>query len=176
MAQCYTTAVSSACFVPTNTAIVALQILQHITYQNGRPIAVTYTSIDDPTTAIDLAVHLGGGTLDIACPDPASPQELGNAIEAANRNVSPRVETFSGSAQETLGVPAGTLGRIVAIADVATGQVFWTLDGTAPSATNGFTSSGLRSYYGLKNVDLSAVIFDASAGGSRYSVMYEVYL
>lgn len=93
------------------------------------------------------------------------------------RNVTPMVETFlNTNSTETLNVPAGTMGRLVSVEDFGTGLVRWTIDGTQPGTSNGFTTTGpYHAAYGLRNVDLSLVRLDGSSAASDYSVAYEIY-
>ena len=94
-----------------------------------------------------------------------------------NANVTPFVKSFVNSnTVQTLGVAAGTKGRIVSVEDTGGGLVYWTIDGSTPSATNGFTTTGpYHASYDLKNVSLDLVRLIGSAGSSDYSVAYEIY-
>lgn len=106
--------------------------------------------------------------------------EIAQAIVLAQRDVTPRLEAFlNTNTVESLNgglFPVGTMGRIVAIEDTGGGLVRWTIDGSNPTTTNGFTTNGpYHSGYNLQNVDLSLVRLDGSAATSDYSVMYEIY-
>ena len=104
-------------------------------------------------------------------------KETAGATDSAIQDVSPFVKSFVNSnTLQTLGVAAGTKGRIVSIEDTGGGLVYWTIDGSTPSATNGFTTTGpYHASYDLKNVPLDLVRLIGSAGSSDYSVAYEIY-
>lgn len=108
------------------------------------------------------------------------PLRIADAIVNAQRNVTPRLESFLNTTViERLNggnFPLGTFGRIVSIEDTGAGLLRWTIDGSAPSPTNGFTTTGpYHANYDLQNVDLSLVRLDGSGATSDYSIMYEIY-
>lgn len=129
-----------------------------------------------------------GAVLDLStlrtCPIPcaaptATAAEIAAAIVAAERNVTPRIQTFvNQGAVQTLPVAPGTRGEIVSIEDFGAGLVRWTIDGTTPGTGNdeSFTTTGpYHAAYGLRNIDLSLVRLDGSSNGSDYSVAWIEY-
>lgn len=86
---------------------------------------------------------------------------------------------FTGNAEQSLPVAAGTQGRLLAILDNGGGVVYYTLDGTTPTNTAGpnrGTVSGPYHNFNMGTIDLSQVRLDGSAGASTYTVQYEVHL
>lgn len=104
-------------------------------------------------------------------------EDIANAIVAKQRDVTPRLFSFENTnSVEDLGLPVGTFGRIASIEDVGGGLVRWTIDGSNPTSTNGFTTNGpYHSGYDLNNVDLGLVRLDGSAATSDYYVAVEIY-
>lgn len=117
--------------------------------------------------------------------DAVGEQALAGAIVAKQRDVTPRVMSFTNAGgveqlRDAAGnlYPAGTLGTLVAVEDIAAGFVRWSIDGSVPATATGesFTTTGSsHAAYNLDNVDLSLVRLDGSGANSGYSVAFEVY-
>ena len=104
--------------------------------------------------------------------------EIAEAMVTEQRTrVEGRMENWQNETNtQQLDVPPGTMGCLRSITDYGTGAVYWTIDGTTPSASNGSTMSV---QYGnnidLCGIDLSLVRMNGSSTGSDYSVTYEVW-
>lgn len=134
---------------------------------------LTFTPASNSWSPIDVAAFSAGAST-AAGP---SAQEIADAIVAKQRNVRPVLETFSGSAAQTLTVNPGVRGRIITVTEGSSGVVYMTIDGSVPSAVNGIRFSGSSAGgFDFNNVALSDVRILGSAAGSRYYIMYEVYL
>lgn len=113
-------------------------------------------------------------------PSPSGPtaQEIADAIIDQERaRVSGRMEHFQNDGGvNSLNVPPGTMGELVSITEYGAGAVYWTIDGSTPTAANG---SYMSVQYGpninLKGIDLSLVRLDGTSSGSDYSVTYHVW-
>ena len=98
-------------------------------------------------------------------------------VDEERSRTSGRMESWQNNGSiQSLNVPPGTMGCLRSITDYGSGAVYWTIDGTAPSSSNGSTMSV---QYGnnidLCGIDLSLVRLDGSSSGSDYSVTYEVW-
>jgi hypothetical protein len=105
-------------------------------------------------------------------------QEIAEAMVTEERaRVSGRMENWQNEGGTvSLDVPPGTMGCIKTITDYGAGAVYWTLDGSTPSAANGSTMSvQYGNVVDICGVDLSLVRLDGSSGGSDFSVTYEVW-
>jgi hypothetical protein len=76
----------------------------------------------------------------------------------------------------SLNVPPGTRGCITSITDYGTGAVYWTIDGSTPSAANGSTMSvQYGNAFRLCGLDLSLVRLAGSSNNSDFSITYEIW-
>ena len=110
-----------------------------------------------------------------------SAEDIATAMVLAERDsVEGRVAKFLGNATQQLPVAAGQRGNLLSIEDSGGGLVYFTLDGSAPSNTagaqRGEVTGPYHASYNLRNVDLSQVRFDGSAGSADYTVWYEVFI
>jgi len=129
------------------------------------------------------------GEDDLRCEPPAcvanassgespSAQEIADAmIKTERARTEGRMESWQNNTDtQQLNVPAGTIGCLKSITDYGAGGVYWTIDGSTPSASNG---SLMSVQYGpnidLCGIDLSLVRMNGSSTGSDYSVTYEVW-
>ena len=144
--------------------------------------AVYEAGLDDlecePPACVADAAASGGGTAEI------DEQALAAAIVAEQRNVTPRVMNFTNEGDVEIlrdgagnPYPAGTFGTLIAVEDIGTGFVRWSIDGSTPTTQEGagFTTTGPYHVYNMHNVDLSLVRLDGSSANSDYSVAFEVY-
>ena len=106
--------------------------------------------------------------------------EIAKAVLDEERNrISGRMETWwNNTNTQQLNVPAGTIGTLVSITEYGTGSVYWTIDGSTPSANTSGTSL-MNVQYGnninLRGIDLSLLRFNGTSTNSDYSVTYEVW-
>ncbi len=82
-------------------------------------------------------------------------------------------KAFAGSDDQTLGLSEGTIGNLVYIGDHGQGVVRVSFDGTSPKGES-YPEFNARHTLGLKNVDLSKLVFNGSSTSSDYTVCYEV--
>lgn len=138
--------------------------------------AVTGDAVDVTTLrycALPCEATAGGATAD------------GSAAVVSERDVTPHLMNFTSEGdveqlRDAAGAlfPAGTMGRLIAIEDIGTGFVRWSIDGSVPTTQEGpsFTTTGpYHAAYNLDNVDLSLVRLDGSNANSSYSVAFVVY-
>ena len=129
-------------------------------------------------TCCDTLCHCGdSGSTDPGATSPTAQQIADAMVTTERARTSGRLENWQNEGGTvSLDVPAGTLGCIRSITEYGTGAVYWTIDGTVPSAANGSTMSV---QYGpnidLCGVDLSLVRLDGSSNNSDFSISYEVW-
>ena len=80
---------------------------------------------------------------------------------------------FSGNTTETLGLAAGTYGKLKTIFDHGGGVVRYSFNGTDPT-NDTFPEANNRMVLNLKGVDLSQLRFRGTATNSDYTVCYEI--
>ncbi len=121
---------------------------------------------------------VSAGTSTVAGP---SAEDIATAMVLAERDsVEGRVVKFLGNATQQLPVAAGQRGNLLSIEDSGGGLVYFSLDGSVPSNTagaqRGEVTGPYHASYNLRNIDLSQVRFDGSAGSADYTVWYEVFI
>ena len=105
-------------------------------------------------------------------------EEIANAtVDAERSRVSGHLETWQNETDtQSLNVPPGTMGCLKAITEYGAGAVYWTIDGTEPTAANGsLMSVQYGNFVELCGIDLSLVRLNGTSTGSDYSVTYEVW-
>lgn len=105
-------------------------------------------------------------------------QEIAQAIvdEQRARTTGGVLFVINDTDDRDLGLPAGTMGCITGVSETGAGLVYWTADGTSPSATNGGV---FNNNYGngqkVCGIDLSLLRFNGSSTASDYTVTYEIW-
>ena len=98
-----------------------------------------------------------------------------SGINVRFRKTEARIESFAGSAEESLNVPANTFGKINFIGEHGGGVVRMSFDGTNPNTDASFEMNA-RQTLNLENVRLDLVRLNGTANNSDYSIAYEIYL
>ena len=102
------------------------------------------------------------------------------STRAANAEVDcwdTRIFNFSGNVAVSLPEPLGTRGVILAVREEGNGQVRYTVDGTAPTVSNGSQVQGnSMGYNPMPLADVSLFTVVGTAAGSEGSVEYKVLL
>ena len=85
---------------------------------------------------------------------------------------------FTGTTVRSLPVAPGTMGDITSLLEVGTGEVYYSLNGVAPTTTMGADKGRVAGAVALviKDIDLSLVRLMGTATASAYTVAYRVRL
>lgn len=84
----------------------------------------------------------------------------------------------TGTTVKSLPVAPGSIGDLTSILEVGTGEVYFTLDGTAPTAAPGPNKGRVSGAVAVsvQDVDLSLVRLAGTSPASAYTVTYHVRL
>lgn len=148
-------------------------VYRYTEYTDGSYEIVNANNSSDMPAALGEWVEIscdevdGGGGGDI------DEQALAEAIVAEQRNITGNAQMFTGNGASALAVPAGARGCIRHISDHGGGAVrFEVLGGPITGASPEISG---QAAIDLCGIDLSLIRFAGSAGGSQYSVVYEVW-
>lgn len=107
-------------------------------------------------------------------------EEIAKAIVIAEReSVVGRFQKFIGTDTFALDVPDGKRGNLISISDTGGGLVQFTINGDAPTNNAGIDHGEMSGQYlaaPIRNVDLSALQFNATSSVGDFTVYFEEFV